>query len=150
MNKPSKIKRNFAKYAIQIDTPSNGDHVNSIDVDVSGSYKIAPPEGTLRLFTLDPDGHYWPQQIANLDDKNRTWHGQVHLGEASSDLMFLVIALVGETGQTLWDYYYKVGELSNWQSFEGDFPPDIIECNSVFVRRKASKISHSQFEPMVE
>lgn len=54
-------------YGIRIISPTD-EPVHGDTIEVRGTYKIMPPPGTLRLYTIAPDKteygeRYWPQEI---------------------------------------------------------------------------------------
>ena len=49
--------------------------------------------------------------------------------------MFIVAALVDQSGSALWDYYYKVGEKTVWTQIDGPFSAYAVECDRVLVER---------------
>jgi hypothetical protein len=49
--------------------------------------------------------------------------------------MNIVVALVGEGSQALWDYYYKVGKQCDYTPIDGPLPSDVFECDRVLVER---------------
>ncbi len=123
-----------SKYGIKIESPRDGAHVNEF-VDVSGSYAMKPPDNTLRLFAVVPDGgSFRPQAIVQFD-ADKKWHGKVRLSEAPRYAMFIVAAIVDVPGQVLWDYYYKIGEKTNWSPIDSPFSAYAFECAKVWVER---------------
>jgi hypothetical protein len=122
-------------YGIRIDNPVNGARLGE-DIDISGSYKIKPPDGTLRLFTIATDGGwFWPQTIAQFDLAKKKWHGKVKLGGSPRYSIFIVAALVDQSGHAMWNYYYKVGEKTNWTPIDAPFTSYAIECDKITVER---------------
>ena len=127
-------KATAAKYGIKIESPREGAQVNEF-VDIAGSYAIKPPDNTLRLFTVVPDGgSFRPQSIVQFE-ADKKWHGKVRLSDAPRYAMFIVAAIVDAPGQVLWDYYYRVGEMTNWCPIEGPFSAYAFECAKVWVER---------------
>ena len=130
----SGYKATASKYGIKIESPREGAQVNEF-VDVAGSYTVKPPDNTLRLFTVMPDGgSFWPQAIVQFD-ADKKWHGKVRLSDAPRYAMWIVAAIVDVPGQVLWDYYYKVGEKTNWSPIEGPFSSYAFGCAKVWVER---------------
>lgn len=127
-------KATASKYGIKIDSPREGAQVVEF-VDVAGSYTVKPPDNALRLFTVMPEsGSFWPQAIVQFD-ADKKWHGKVRLSDAPRYAMWIVAAVVDASGQVLWDYYYKVGERTNWSPIEGPFSSYAFECAKVWVER---------------
>ena len=128
-------KATTSKYGIKIESPREGAQVNEF-VDVSGSYTVKPPDNTLRLFTVVPDGgSFRPQAIVQFDPTDKKWHGRVRLSDAPRYAMLIVAAIVDAPGQVLWDYYYRVGEMTNWCLVDGPFSSYAFECAKVWVER---------------
>lgn len=128
-------KASAARYGIKIESPREGAQVGEW-VDVSGSYAVKPPDNTLRLFTIIPDGgSFWPQAIAQLDAGEKKWHAKVRLSDAPRYAMFIAAAIVDGPGQALWNYYYKLGERTNWTPIDGPFSSYAFECARVWVER---------------
>ena len=49
-----------------------------------------------------------------LFDADKKWHGKVRLDDVPRYAMFIVAAIVDAPSQVLWDYYYRVGEMTKW------------------------------------
>ena len=127
-------KATASKYGIKIESPREGAQVNEF-VDIAGSYTVKPPDNALRLFTVMPDGgSFRPQAIVQFD-ADKKWHGKVRLSDAPRYAMFIVAAIVDAPGQVLWDYYYRVGEMTKWSPIEGPFSAYAFECAKVWVER---------------
>ena len=132
------ISKNPKVYGVKIESPTNMAQVSETIAIVSGRYSTKPPDGTLRLFTVTTpdDKSFWPQEIVkNFDDAKKKWSARVHLGGNPRYSMFIVVALVGQASQKFWDYYYKVGEKTNWTPIDGPLPKDVGECDRVWVER---------------
>lgn len=128
-------KAGASRYGIRIESPREGAHVGEF-VDVFGSYAVRPPDNTLRLFTIVPDGGwFWPQAIAQVDAIEKKWHAKIKLSDAPRYAMFIAAAIVDGPGQALWDYYYKLGEKTGWTPIDGPFSSYAFECARVWVER---------------
>ena len=128
-------KVSISKYGIKIESPREGAQVGE-SVDVFGSYTVKPPDHALRLFTIVPDGgSFWPQAIAQFDAADKKWRAKVKLSDAPRYAMFIVAAIVDGPGQALWNYYYKLGEMTNWTPIDGPFSSCAFECARVWVER---------------
>lgn len=126
------------RYGIRIDRPQPMSQIAGAELSVIGSYTIRPPEGALRLFTLTtPDGkQVQPQAIVEtFDEERRLWSADIHLPDPPRYSVFIVAALVGETGAALWDYYFQVAATGATLPLDGPLPPDIVECQRIWVER---------------
>lgn len=124
-----------AGYGIKIDTPRSGSEVGG-RVEVSGSYIIRPPDGSLRLFVVSSDEkRIWPKAIVEQFDVNKhRWLAEVHLGGGSTYGAKIVVAVVGQPSRVLWDYYFEVGPKTIWRHI-GAWPSDSIVCDKVGVTK---------------
>jgi hypothetical protein len=100
---------------------------------VEGGYLNRPPEGSLRLFTVMEDGRFRPQSIAVFDDVNRRWSGKVDLGPGPYYSVYVVVAFVDAAGIALWDYFYQVGQETNWEPVVGSFADYAVTCDRFLV-----------------
>ena len=102
-------------------------------MQVKGGYLNMPPEGSLRLFTVTEDGRFRPQSVVTFDELKRRWSGKVDLGPGPYYSVYVVAAFVDEAGIVLWDYYYQVGEKSDWEPIGGRFRNCAVECDRFLV-----------------
>jgi hypothetical protein len=126
------------RYSIRIDSPRPMSQIPTAYLTITGSYAVRPPASALRLFTLStPDGKLvQPQAIVEtFDEERRLWSADVHLPDPPRYSVFIVAALVGKTGEKLWDYYFKVGATGAAVLLDGPLPPDIVECQRIWVER---------------
>ncbi len=122
-------------YGIKIESPTSGAKLGE-DVVVSGAYRIKPPDGSLRLFTVSTDaGLYWPQTIVEFDLKENKWYGRVRLGGNPRYSAFIVAAMVDQSGRAVWNYYNKVSKKTNWTPIDGPFSSYAIVCDKITVER---------------
>lgn len=122
-------------YGIRILSPQAGAETTEHTV-VTGSYKKAPPHGSLRLFVVHSNGgEFWPQQVITDFDRSRhTWSSFVTLGGNPRYRATIAVALVGQPTQVLWDYFHKVDQMTKWKSIDG-WPDDSHICDQVSVTR---------------
>lgn len=130
--------RSCDSYGLRIDAPRPGEEIDE-EYQVSGVYLKKPPKGThIQLFHAPPDeDSYWPMMEARVtfDEVNKTWHTPAWSGGVPGPREVMV-AVMGEAGQALCKYYYKVGkETGRWPSIT-TLTPDIIPCDRVSVVRK--------------
>lgn len=130
--------REVGCYGIQIDSPRAMSQIATSEVVITGSYTVRPPEGALRLFTLTtPDGKLiQPQAIVETFDEERNrWSARVRLARPPRYSLFIVATIVGKSGEKLWDYYFKVATDGRDIPLAGPLPPDIVECDRIWVER---------------
>ena len=123
-------------YGIKIVSPQDGDEVTE-KFQVTGTYQQQPPEGRMVIYLSPKDGKtFWPDSIVQYNADNRTWEGDAWLIGNNTPLDGnILIALVGEPGRTLYDYYWKVGRTSDtWVSLDR-LTEDTVICAKVYVRR---------------
>jgi hypothetical protein len=123
-------------YGIRIVSPQDGDQVPE-KFQVAGTYQQQPPEGRLVIYLSPKDGKtFWPDSIAQYNTDNKTWNGDAWLlGNNVPIDGYILVALVGESGRTLYDYYWKVGRTSDrWVSLD-KLTEDAVICAKVYIRR---------------
>jgi hypothetical protein len=124
-------------YGIKILSPEKNQGVGD-RVDITGIFEKWPEHQTVKLFIKSPKtNEYWPQPKPISIDKNKeSWKGQVYMGCDIGKERNIVIALINEGGQSLCDYYEKVGKKTNQWIGVQKLPNDVIECDSVLVIRQ--------------
>ncbi len=100
---------------------------------IEGGCLNRPPPGSLRLFTVQEDGRFRPQSIAVFDAGERRWSGTVDLGPGSYYSVYVVVAVVDAAGIALWDYFYQVGEKTDWELVGGSFAAFAAICDRFLV-----------------
>ncbi len=125
-------QNNIQKYGVKIKKPIESEQLKIGWISVTGRYEIQPLKGSLRLFIISKENSkVWPQNIVTefCDGK---WNSSVRLGKG---LLTIVVAIVSDKSKlALWNYYYKVGELSNWRPFDGPITFYADECDRVDVK----------------
>jgi hypothetical protein len=124
------------KYGIQIVYPGNLAKIGN-DVEVSGTYKIKPPDKSIILIEMRPDSQeYWFKKSATFDEARKHWYANVFVGAGSGETRVIIVAVTGKAGQALSNYFHKVGDVTGrWPSVEM-LTPDVIECDRVQVIHK--------------
>ncbi len=125
-----------ADYDIKITSPPSNTVFEEEVVEISGSYSVEPP-GEIVLFTIVPPGghNYWPQDPVRVDVRNKSWRGKLWLVGEPPIALDAMVAIMGESGRTLYDYYWKVGEeTGEWPAIE-KLTDDIVECDRISVVR---------------
>lgn len=100
---------------------------------IYGEYVKQPPQGSLRLFTVKEDGRFRPQSMVTFDEKARRWSGRVDLGPGPYYSVYVVAALVDGPGLALWEYFYQVGQKTEWEPVDGGFRDYAVECDRFLV-----------------
>jgi hypothetical protein len=128
------------KYGIRILSPQNNARVNR-KIRVEGSYKKMPPTGSMTIVEKSPStSRYWfKKQTPEFDtDKKLWWFSDVYVGGEQDSERVLYLAIVGDSGKALLDYYFLVREKFNEPLGVETLPRDISRCAQVFVRRAES------------
>ncbi|MBM3130523.1 MAG: hypothetical protein FJ009_18080 [Chloroflexi bacterium] len=132
ISRPSGNVLSREEYGIKIAAPKNGAQINS-HFEMVGTYRKKPSNGcNLQVFVVYRENQeYWPaRSTVTFDTERKTWHAQVHIG-GNPGPRRIVVAVVGQGGQALWDYYFKVGkETERWPSIHV-LTPDTIECDEI-------------------
>jgi hypothetical protein len=126
-------------FGIRIISPKAGEEVG-IDYEISGTYKVKPPESRVIQIFQGPPGtsEYWPMTEANItfDVNRKTWHSHAHTGGGPGP-RDVIVTVSGKAGQALCSYYEKVGkETGQWPSIV-TLTPDIVECDRITIVRKS-------------
>jgi hypothetical protein len=133
----------WKSYGVKIEHPLPGDLIDE-HFDVSGTYKKELPNN-LRIEVIEIDAdrtaiRYRPRKTAFIEDGRRWRAAHVFGGseKESGRSRLLFVALVGKSGQSLIDYYGKVGETYNYKDRPSidRLTEDVYECDRVRVRRK--------------
>ncbi len=121
---------------LKITTPMSGTDVGE-RIQFGGSYKKKPPEKSVVLIEQSvTSGDYWFKKRPVFDEKNKQWYIESRVGGEPGQQRMVFVAILGESGQALWDYYWRVGEeTKQWPSMR-TLTADIIFCDNVKVRRK--------------
>lgn len=133
---------NAHSFGLKINHPQTGDIVGE-HYDVSGTYGRKPPNDyEIIIFEVNTDGHsptYRPRKVA-VSGPDQSWRAKGVYGGDLKELgreRTIFVALVGNSGQALCDYYHKVGETYNFERRPSIdvLASDIIECDRIRVRR---------------
>ncbi len=133
-------------YGIKIISPRDEPIINAI-IEVTGIYSVMPPPKAMRLFVAHGEC-FWPQEmVTKFFPETRTWRARADIsGLPIPTGGSIIVAIVGQPTNVLWDYFFKVGNnvvaLTNnieppigwWWPFEG-WPHDSVECHRVPVTR---------------
>lgn len=123
-----KAEESCNNYGIKI-TDAKPNQAEKEKLTVYGIYKSKPKKENIYLFVVEPNGQgYWPQNPVNFNSMNNTWSSDVHSSDNAPPETYIIAAIVGEAGQVLVDYYYKVGKETRW-TFIDRLTNDIIECD---------------------
>jgi len=126
------LPRTCADYGIKITSPQAGTKAWDTII-VSGTYVNAPPDDGVWLLLKSPAADYFPQRIVILDRAQRTWQGEINLGNDSRRDFVITVSTIGNNGRVLFDYFTKVGkETGRWPAIE-KLTDDIVECDRVAI-----------------
>lgn len=123
-------------YGIKIVSPKQRDKLEKV-TEITGVYSAMPPPKTLRLFIADPNKtasgeRYWPQSIVvDFFPETKSWSAKIIVGGDPGTHLGLIAAIVGESTNVLWDFYYKVGPTIGWWDFEGWPKDDTRICDRI-------------------
>jgi len=127
-----------ADYALQITSPLDGSTVRADTIEVRGTLRASPPEGSLVIFVRSPDGTLnWPQFTPlETDPILGVWKGSANVFSGNSPQTYrIAVAFVGRSGRALLALYHKMGqETGHWPGIEF-LPEDIQMCDEVSVTR---------------
>lgn len=121
-----------ADYGIKITSPQSGTKVWQT-FNVQGTYVNEPPADSILLMLKAPAGDYFLQRMVMIDRAQRTWQGEVVLGNDSGKNFTIVVSRIGNDGRALFDYYTKVGNATkSWPAVE-TLTEDMLVCDRVDV-----------------
>jgi len=134
-DKFDKVKEN----GITLISPTNGATVGST-INIRGNCHQLPAGTTLQVFTISPERLYRPQLGARIiiDKDSKQWHASLNADSIEMKVgqsKTIGIALMGEAGEALCQYFWKAGKLA------GQFPgiekltPDIAFFGEATVTR---------------
>jgi hypothetical protein len=126
-------------YGVEILSPEPGQPVDAgRGLIVRGTFREKPPYERMKLFEVDSNGEYYPlkAKIASAGNQNG-WQARVPAAGRLGDPLTIMVAIMGDGGRALCDYYEKV-----WQAYGGKcskpittLTPDIHQCCRVTVVR---------------
>jgi hypothetical protein len=121
-----------ADYGIKITSPQSGAKVWGA-FNVTGTYVNNPPDDSVLLLLKSPAGDYFPQRKVIIDRTQRTWQGEIILGDDTRKDFVIIVSTIGNNGRALFNYFTKVGEeTAHWPAIE-KLTDDIVECDRVSV-----------------
>ena len=120
-------------YGIRIISPRQGASVGE-HLRVSGTFRDTPSKIDAQLFIVTDGPQYWPQDVVQFDTLNRQWSGSVYIGGEPPQDVTVMVAIVGNAGRVLCDYYKKVGKENLWLSLE-ELTDDIVQCDRIQIRK---------------
>ena len=124
-------------YGIRITSPTSGATVGE-RFEVSGSFEVQPPEGSVILIVKSPDrSEYWPSSTpVEIDPVLRTWGSEAFIFGDPPLNQDIVVAITGRSGRALLEYYLKVGQQTGqWHSIN-ILTDDIQICDRASVTKK--------------
>lgn len=135
------IKSETADYGIKILSPKVEQEVSE-EIVVSGTYIKLPSNKNIKLFMKSPrSNEYWPVPNNVVFDENRkSWQGKVYISGEPGLRRIIIVAIVGESGLALCEYFERVGFVTKKWPGITRLTPDIDECDSVTIIRQESKL----------
>jgi hypothetical protein len=133
---------------LKITSPKSNSEVEE-RVTLEGSYKKKPPNKTLAVLERSPSsGRFWfKKQPPVYDEKEKQWSfTDVYVGTDQGGARILYVAVLGESGKALQDFYLAVREEFGKPAGVESLTPDIVLCDYIKVRRK-SKATAPKTEP---
>lgn len=104
------------------------DKANGV-MSVMGTYVDAPPVDNVLLILKSSAGDYFFQKPILIDPGQRTWQGEITLGDDARKDFVILVSLMGNNGKALFNYYNKVGaETGRWPAIE-TLTDDIEVCD---------------------
>ncbi|MBN1310288.1 MAG: hypothetical protein JXB30_02635 [Anaerolineae bacterium] len=125
-----------ADYGIKITSHTNGAAVGGT-FQISGTYENEPPGDYLFLINKVPDQSlYWPSSKAvELNRALKKWYGEAYVNGVPPKEEDILVAIVGKSGRTLFEYYLKIGRvMDNWYAIE-ILTDDILVCDKITVEK---------------
>jgi hypothetical protein len=97
---------------------------------IRGAFVNSPPVERVYLIAAD-DKEYWPQDQARLSfrQSDRTWRGEASVPHDG----VVIIAIVGNSGRILFNYFFKVGIITERYFGIDELPDDVLECDRITV-----------------
>jgi hypothetical protein len=128
----AEIPHTCADYGIKITSPQTGTKAWDA-IMVTGTYVNEPPDDSVLLLLKSPAPDYFPQRMVVLDRAQRTWQGEVNLGNDPRRDFVITVSTIGNNGRALFDYFTKVGnELGGWPAIV-KLTDDMVECDRVAI-----------------
>lgn len=128
---------------LRITSPQKNSEVDE-KVRLEGTYKKKPPRKSLAVLELSPSsGRYWfKRQPPVYDEKGKGWWSFTDIyvggdkGEKRGEDRILYIAILGESGKALMDFYLAVREQFGKPAGIETLSPDIVLWDQVSIHRK--------------
>ncbi len=110
-------------------------------IRLEGSYEKKPPEGSMTVLEKSPStSTYWfKKQTPEFDTARKLWwFSDIYVGGKKDDERILCLAIVGDSGRALMDYYFSVRDELKKPVGVKNLPKDFFRCAQVSVRRAES------------
>ncbi|HSK74593.1 MAG TPA: hypothetical protein VK892_23035 [Pyrinomonadaceae bacterium] len=136
------FKDNSAKkYEIKIQNLTNGDDVKS-PFKISGSYKIKPPEDSIRILEFSPViAQYWIKNEVFFDESTKQWFVEkIYIGGDDGERREISVAFLGENSKAFVHYFDKANQDRDKLIGIKKLPTDIQICDKVLIKRKIPPI----------
>lgn len=114
-----------------------GEGFNAAEIRVSGVIEAEiPSDKSIWLFHVYYGSKilYFPQRQVVVSNDKKTWNGIALVGKIHSKNSKIIVAVVGDSGKILCDYYWSVKDETSKYIGLSRLPIDIIECDSRDIR----------------
>ncbi len=114
-----------------------GEGFNAAEIRVSGVIEVEiPSDKSIWLFHVYYGSKilYFPQRQVVISNDKKTWNGIALVGKTHSKNSKIIVAVVGDSGKILCDYYWWVQDETSKYIGLSKLPIDIIECDSRDIR----------------
>lgn len=121
-----------ADYGIKITSPQSGAKVWGT-YNVTGTFVNDLPDDRVLLLLKAPAGDYFPQRTVIVDREQRTWRGEIALGDGFGKDFEIIVSIMGDNGKALFDYFTKVGKETGKSPAIVKLTDDMMECDRVSI-----------------
>jgi hypothetical protein len=114
-----------------------GENFNTAEIKVKGLVETEIPSGkSVWLFHVYHGREilYFPQSQVVFSSNRKSWSGSVLVGKTHSQNSKVMVAVVGDSGKILCDYYWLVKDEANRYVALRKLSLDIIQCDSRDIR----------------
>jgi hypothetical protein len=125
----------FKKCEFRIVTPAIGTEVGENPVEFWGTYKKKGGKQILLIEkSLSSDNLYFKTKVEFRDQKR--WTASCHVGGPVGSVRVIYVAVLGESGSALYDYYQRVKQQKNDEVAFRELTKDIYLSDDITLRKK--------------
>jgi len=123
---------------LKISSPRHGSVVGE-KIELEGEFRKKPPrKAVLCVIERTPSGRYWfKEQPVRFAERENEWSATVYIG-GQSERRTLYIAILGDSGEILKDYFQDVRKKFGKDLGVRDLTPDTAFCDAIDVEYTAS------------